>query len=119
LVLGQQTEDYRQSVACKISWKENVNRIREAFQQSPRKAIRAASLQLQIPHSTVHDVLHKTFRLRAYKIKTIHALKPSDQVARTNFAVNMLKLVDASPDFLRQMCFSDEATFHVNGVVKW
>jgi hypothetical protein len=36
-----------------------VNRIRQAFQRSPRKSIRAASLQLQIPRSTVHDVLYK------------------------------------------------------------
>jgi hypothetical protein len=47
----------------------------------------------------------------------IHALKPSDQVARTNFAVGMLERTDASPDYLHQVCFSDEATFHANGVV--
>jgi hypothetical protein len=47
----------------------------------------------------------------------IYALKPSDQVARTNFAVDMLERIDASPDFLHQVCFSDEVTFHVNGVV--
>jgi hypothetical protein len=47
----------------------------------------------------------------------IHALKQSDQVARTNFAVDMLERIDASPDFLHQVCFLDEATFHVNGIV--
>jgi hypothetical protein len=29
----------------------------------------------------------------------------------------MLERIDASPDFLRHVCFSDEATFHVSGVV--
>jgi hypothetical protein len=38
---------------------ENANRIREVFQRSPRKSIRAASLQLQIPHSAVHDATQK------------------------------------------------------------
>ncbi|PNF19248.1 hypothetical protein B7P43_G08217 [Cryptotermes secundus] len=71
----------------------------------------------QIPRSIVHDVLHKRLHLRRYKIQMIHALKPSDQVARTNFAVDMLERTDASPDFVRQVCFSDEATFHVSGVV--
>ena len=65
---------------------EKVNRIRETFQRSPRKSIRAASLQLQIPRSTVHDVLHKRLRLRAYKIQMVHAIKPNDKVARMNFA---------------------------------
>jgi hypothetical protein len=37
---------------------------------------------VQIPCSTVHDVLYKRLRLRAYKIQMSHALKPSDQVAR-------------------------------------
>jgi hypothetical protein len=44
---------------------ENINRIREAFQLSPCKSIHAARLQLQIPYSTVHDVLHKRLRLKA------------------------------------------------------
>jgi hypothetical protein len=34
---------------------ENVNRIREVFQQNWRKSIRAASLQLQIPRSTLQQ----------------------------------------------------------------
>jgi hypothetical protein len=46
---------------------------------------------VQIPRSTVHDVLHKRLRLRAYKIQMNHALKPSDHVARRNFAVDMLE----------------------------
>jgi hypothetical protein len=47
----------------------------------------------------------------------IHALKPSDQVACTNFAVDMLERIYTSPDFLLQVCFLYKATFHVNGVV--
>jgi hypothetical protein len=50
-------------------------------------------------------VLHKKLRLRAYKIQMIHVLKPSDQVARTNFAVDMLERIDASPDLLREIVF--------------
>jgi hypothetical protein len=100
------------------SWKkqtseENVNRIREAFQQSQRKSIHAASLQVQNPCSTVHDVLHK----RVYKIHMIHALKLSDQVTCTNLPVDMIEKIDGSPDFLHQACFFNEATFHVRGVV--
>jgi hypothetical protein len=71
---------------------------------------------VQIPRSTVHDVLCKRLRLRAYKIQMIHELKLSDQVERTNFAVDMLERIDTSPTFLHQVFFSDEVTFHVNGV---
>jgi hypothetical protein len=30
---------------------------------------------------------------------------------------NILERIDASPDFVRQVCFLDKTTFHVNGVV--
>jgi hypothetical protein len=75
---------------------ENVNCIREAFQRSPHKSIRTASLKLQIPCSTMHDMLHKRLRLRAYKIQMICALKPSDEIACTNFAVDTLERIDVS-----------------------
>jgi hypothetical protein len=54
---------------------------------------------------------------KSIQIQMIHALKLSDQVARTNFAVDMLERTDASPDFLHQAGFSDEATFPVSGAV--
>jgi hypothetical protein len=47
----------------------------------------------------------------------IHALKLSDQVACTDFTLDMLERIDASPDF-QQVCFLGEAMFHVSGVVK-
>jgi hypothetical protein len=47
----------------------------------------------------------------------IQALKLSDQVAHTNFTVDMLERIDTSPDFLHQMCFLDEMTLHVSGVI--
>jgi hypothetical protein len=79
----------------------------------------AEKTQLPLLMGDASSVLHKRLRLRAYKVQMIHVLKPSDQVARTNSAVYILWLesVDASPDFLRQGSFSDEAMFHVNGVV--
>jgi hypothetical protein len=55
---------------------ENVSRIREAFQRSLCKSVWASSLELQIPCSTVHDVLHKRLHLRMYEIQMIRALTP-------------------------------------------
>jgi hypothetical protein len=38
---------------------ETVEHVMEAFHRSPTKSIRRASLELNIPRSTVHKVLHK------------------------------------------------------------
>ncbi|KAJ4433646.1 hypothetical protein ANN_15956 [Periplaneta americana] len=65
---------------------ENVELVLTSFTRSPRKSIRKASLQLQIPRCTVHNVLHKKFRLRVYKIQIIQQIKPGDTDKRLNFA---------------------------------
>ncbi|PNF40233.1 hypothetical protein B7P43_G07074, partial [Cryptotermes secundus] len=58
--------------------------------------VRANQINVQIPRSTVPDALYKRLHLRAYKIQMIHELKPSDQVAHTNFTVDMLERIYAS-----------------------
>ncbi|KAJ4442648.1 hypothetical protein ANN_04237 [Periplaneta americana] len=96
---------------------ENVERIREAFQRSPRKSIRQSSVQLNIPPTTVHTVLHKRLRLRAYKLQLHQMITPNDKLERKRFAETMLDKVDDDDTFLTRVCFSDEATFHVSGKV--
>ena len=52
-----------------------------------------------------------------YKIQRIHALQPNDRPAREAFARTvLLRLVDDC-SYLSRICFSDEATFHVCGMV--
>ncbi|KAJ4431491.1 hypothetical protein ANN_20089 [Periplaneta americana] len=68
---------------------ENVERIREAFQRSPRKSIRQASVQLNIPPTTVHTVLHKRLRLRAYKLQ-LHQMITNDKLERKRFAETII-----------------------------
>jgi hypothetical protein len=50
-------------------------------------------------------------------IQIIHVIKPSDQVSRTNFAIYTLERIESLLDYLRQESVSDEASFHVSGVV--
>ena len=94
---------------------ENIERVKEAFQRSPMKSICTAARQLELPRSTVHKVLHKNLRLYAYKVQMLQALQPNDMPRRKEFAVNMLQRISEDKAFLRRVCFSDEATFHVSG----
>ena len=94
---------------------ENIERVRQAFQRSPMKSIRTAARQLELPRSTVHKVLHKNLRLYAYKVQMLQALQPIDMPRQREFAVNMLQQISENEAFLKRVCFSDEATFHVSG----
>ena len=95
--------------------KENIERVRQAFQRSLMKSIRTAARQLELPRSTAHEVLHKNLRLYAYKVQMLQALQPNDMTRRKEFAKNMLQRISEDEAFLKRVCFSDEATFHVSG----
>jgi len=56
-------------------------------------------------------------RLHAYKIQQKQEIKPDDIPKRVEFATFMLNAIDEDETFLQCNCFSDEATFHVNGGV--
>ena len=63
---------------CKRSGRPSINEetvvyVRVAFHHSPRKSIRVASNELAVPRSTVYQVLHKQFRLYAYKLQIVQA----------------------------------------------
>ena len=94
---------------------ENIERVRQAFQRSPMKSIRTTARQLDLPRATVHKVLHKNLRLFAYEVQMLQALQPNDMPRQKEFAVNMLQRISEDEAFLKRVCFSDDATFHVSG----
>ena len=49
----------------------DVSAIQETFTRSPSKSVCRASLQLGIPKSTVHKVLHKRLKLTAYILQIV------------------------------------------------
>ena len=96
---------------------ETVDRVRESFSRSQCKSIRQANRELGVPRSTVHNIVHKCLRLRAYKLQLLHHIKPDDHRKRTDFAVEMLSHIEENDSYLDLVLFSDESTFHVCGKV--
>ena len=47
---------------------ETVEQVREAFLRCPRKSVRRASLETQIPQTTVWRILRKRLRFKPYKL---------------------------------------------------
>ena len=69
----------------------DVTRVNVAFLRSPLMSIRRASLELQVPRSTVQKVLHTLLKMFPYKVQIVQALLPQDKPKRMAFAVNMLR----------------------------
>ena len=69
---------------------ENIESVKQAFSRFPMKSIRTAVRQLELPPTTVHEVLHERLRLYAYKVQMLQRLQPNDKPKRKEFADNML-----------------------------
>jgi hypothetical protein len=63
----------------------------------------------------IQNVIHKRLCLYAYKIQLKHDIKP-DWPKHCDFANLMLNKID-DQTILRQICFTDEVTFHMNGCI--
>ena len=71
---------------------EMVANVQAAFERSPRKSLRRASRELQIPKSTLQRIVHKRLKLHAYKLQLVQRLEPNDMPKRVEFANTMLDL---------------------------
>ena len=58
---------------------ENVRRIKESFERSPRKSNRRASRELGIPQPTVWRLLRRRLLFKPYRIQLVQALRPNDK----------------------------------------
>ena len=87
---------------------KEVESVPAAHTRSPRKFSQRASTLFHIPRSTIYKVLLKNksfikfclkfFRVYAYEVLLLHALKPEDKRRRNKYAVSMLECLDLDPD---------------------
>ena len=95
---------------------ETIERVPNIFQRSPRKSIRRASLELQMPSATVWRVVRKHLHIIPYKLHLLQHLKDTDKLAREDFCTEMQVMLEEDR-FDDHVVFSDEATVHVTGKV--
>lgn len=93
-----------------------VNQVRETFVRSPRKSVRRASMETQIPRMTLWRVVRKRLRMTPYKLQLVQALNTDDRERRKQFCVAMQEKLE-DEEFEKRLVFSDEATFHTSGKV--
>uniref|UniRef100_T1J0S9 DUF4817 domain-containing protein n=1 Tax=Strigamia maritima TaxID=126957 RepID=T1J0S9_STRMM len=69
---------------------EPIEEVSLKFQRSPRTSLRRASLQINIPLSTLHRIIHKKLNYHAYKLQMAQELLPTDRPQQKEFAMTML-----------------------------
>jgi len=96
---------------------ENIGRVREAFDRSPRRSAVRHATTLGITPRSVRRILHNDLHYHPYKIQIVQALNTRDYGARVRFCQEMLDLIGEDEDLVNNMWMSDEAHFHVSGFV--
>jgi hypothetical protein len=94
-----------------------VEGIRQFCVRSPKTSIAHQSLESGIPKTTMQNVIQKRLCLSAHKIQLKHEIKPDDWPKHYDFFRLMLNKTDDNSNFLSQICFTDKATFHMNGCI--
>lgn len=92
---------------------ENIDRVRDAVAQDPRRSVRKRASVLQLHRSTVFRILTNDLKLHPFKTQLVQELKETDYPIRLTFANLMLQRFD---DF-NKIFFSDESHFHLHGYV--
>lgn len=126
------TSERKKKVSTKwVRTEENEAAIVEFFRENPTVSVRSAakltieqedeeSNQVEVKRfpsrSTIRQVL-KAHKFHPYKLQWHHQLLPIHHATRLQHATSQLDLIDASPDFLQNLLFSDEAHFQLHGHV--
>ena len=93
----------------------SLNNIATVVAESPGTSLRHRSQQLDIPRSTMQQILMKDLHLHAYKIQLTQELKPTDHVHRREFVNWVLENQNMDGNFSKKIIFSDEAHFQLDG----
>lgn len=85
---------------------------------NPELSTRRLSAITGVSHSSVFRLLKKE-HLRPYHFTSVQNLLPTDYPLRLNFAQWMLNRKNENRNFIKNILFTDEATFTRRGVFNW
>ena len=96
---------------------ENIERVRDAFQKSPRRSHRKHAASLNLKANTVLRILHEDLSYHPYKLLMTQQLLTTDPAARLKFCRRMLREIKNEELSLNNILFTDEAHFYLHGDV--
>ena len=96
---------------------ENITAVRESVRANPRRSISRRSQELGLSATSTWRILRRDLGLHPYKIQLIQELKVNDHKQRRVFVDWVLEQFEVNPNFVKQIIFSDEVYFWMNGYV--
>ena len=84
---------------------ENNDMIEQLFTDHPSTSLRSASNQLNIPYSTLRDHLKGDIGMKAYHIKMVQTLYPSDEAASLEMGLEFKEKIANDDTYLSNLFF--------------
>ena len=96
---------------------ENLQRVREAFERSPRRSARQhPRIFLGVSRKSLFGMLRE-IKFHPYKFQVVQQLNKRDKEAPVAFCTAMSGLLRENPDILNNWLMTDEAHFRLSGFV--
>lgn len=89
--------------------------VLEEVQRNPSTSTRAMARTLNIPRTSIQDILHDE-GYHAFHIRRVQALLPTDYQLRIDFCQTMLQKEQQDPGFFNKVLWSDESRFERTGI---
>ena len=99
-----------------VRTEQNVARVRESVQRSPRRSAKKHAIALHMSDRSVRRILHEQL-FHPYKIQVVQHLSDRDKTARLEFCHRIMELITQDPTLINNLVMSDEAHFHLSGTV--
>ena len=96
---------------------KNVEKIKRSLEESPRRSVRDLSRRTKLSSTTVWRILRVELKKFAYKIQMKQQQTVDNKKQRLEFGEQFSAKVERSPTFVKNIVFTDEAHFHLNGHV--
>ena len=95
---------------------EIIQGIQDTIERSPRSSTRRLNREIGVSQSTKWRFLHFTLKKRANRMQAMHALEEEDRASCETMWHDLLDSVDHE-NLMDNIFFSDEANFHVCGMI--
>ena len=96
---------------------DKVAEIESIVEETPTKSVRKISSEVQLSYGTTRSIMKDDLSLHPYKPIVTQGLKADDFPTRLSYSNWFLSEYQQNPGFLRNLLFTDEALFHLNGMV--
>ncbi|XP_043676454.1 uncharacterized protein LOC122633042 [Vespula pensylvanica] len=95
----------------------NIQRVEESVLEEPGTSTRRRSSQLELSRTSLRRISRHLLLLFPYKIQLVQDLHLDDYKSRLNFSIRFQQLVKEEDDFLDRLIMSDQADFHLDGII--